>query len=383
MQTEIYNSLFDPSKRIRAESQKWNIGSDAKPIEKSFSISDPRISRASQFPKNYSSVIGGLCSIFTGDLEKKLDKSAVSLIRMDQIVEAVGTANDKPAFIIIEDSFFEKLTGIDQLEFKQQGIEASKRIEKWLKIINPSLTNLYFSFTSDVSLDKGLKDLVNYFSTDVLKNPNFSKIGAAPVLMMYTGFWPQLLNQLGYISSSDIVCIEPIDHFVDDRLLPDNLSSAYSNFLNWLEKNPYGVEKSANANFGIAGFQESITIDGTQKRSRLSPYPDVPNTQNWKNWIENNLIDNLGSFPFPLKNSPIFISGVNYGMNNTEIYQSLQNLVNLESSYYQIKKDTPKEQKSSTWADKIKQKFITEAENDILTICDNTGNILEQILGEI
>jgi len=383
MQTEIYQSLFDQSKINRATAQPWRIGIDAQPIDGSFPINDPRISRASQLPENYSAIIGGLCSIFTGDLGTDLEKSAVNLIRMDQIVEAVSTTRDKPAFIIIEDSFFEKLTGINQKIFQQQGKEAANRIETWLKLINPSLTNLYLAFTSNVALDKSLKDLVKYFSLDILRNPNFSKIEAAPVLLMYTGFWPQLLNQLGFIPSPDVVCIEPINHFVDDRLLPDNLTTAYWDFLNWLKDNPYGVKKSANANLGIAGFQESIAIDGTQKRSRMFPYNEVPNTQNWGSWIEINLYNNLEQFPFPLKNNPIFISGVNWGLFNPVINQSLQKLVYLESSYYQIKKETLKTQKSPEWAEKLRQKLQQESENDLVIVCDQIGKIIKQILGDV
>ena len=383
MQTEIYQSLFDQSKINRATAQPWRIGIDAQPIDGSFPINDPRISRASQLPENYSAIIGGLCSIFTGDLGTDLEKSAVNLIRMDQIVEAVSTTRDKPAFIIIEDSFFEKLTGINQKIFQQQGKEATNRIETWLKLINPSLTNLYLAFTSNVALDKSLKDLVKYFSLDILRNPNFSKIEAAPVLLMYTGFWPQLLNQLGFIPSPDVVCIEPINHFVDNRLLPDNLTTAYWDFLNWLKDNPYGVKKSANANLGIAGFQESIAIDGTQRRSRLLNFSSVPNTQNWLTWTKDNLENYLMMFPFPLKNNPIFISGVNWGLSNPEINQSLRKLISLESSYYQEKKETPKTQRNREWAKKLKQEFRSETKNDITLICDQTGKIIQQILGNL
>ncbi|MBU1322948.1 hypothetical protein KKE48_02505 [Patescibacteria group bacterium] len=383
MQTEIYNSLFDQSKLDKASAQPWRIGADARPIDSSFKIEDPRIIRASKLPEDFSITIGGLCSIFTGDLGTNLEKKAVNLIRMDQIVEAVGTVKDKPAFIIIEDSFFEKLTGIEQKMFQQQGKEAVVRIEKFLKLTNPSLTNLYFSFTSDVALDKGLKDLVKYFSSDILKNPNFSKIQAAPVLLMYTGFWPQLLNQLGFIPSASVVCVEPVNHFVDDRLLPDSLTTAYWDFLNWLENNPYGVNKSVNSNFGIAGFQESIAIDGTQRRSRLLNFSSVPNTQNWLTWTKDNLENYLMMFPFPLKNNPIFISGVNWGLSNPEINQSLRKLISLESSYYQEKKETPKTQRNREWAKKLKQEFRSETKNDITLICDQTGKIIQQILGNL
>lgn len=383
MQTEIYNSLFDQSKLDKASTQPWNIGADAKPIDGSFPINDPRITRASRLPKNYNTIIGGLCSIFTGDLGDNFDPRTASLLRMDQIVEAVGTAKNKQAFIIIEDSFFEILTRIDRQKFQQQGQEATKRIERWLNLINPTSPNLNFAFTSNLALDKNLKDLVRYFSADVLKNPNFSKIDTAPVLLMYTGFWPQLLNQLGFIPSPNVVCIEPINHFVDDRLLPDNLTSAYWDFLNWLKDNPYSVNKSANSNIGIAGFQESIVTDGTQKRSRLFPFSSVPNTQNWRSWIENNLKNYLIQFSFPLKNNPIFISGVNWGLFNPEINQSLQKLVKLEASYYQTKKETPKTQKSREWAEKLRQKFQQEAETDTTLICNQTGKIINQILGDL
>jgi len=272
MQKEIFNTLFDRSKLERATSQPWRIGSDALIDTSSQPLGDPRISRVSQLPENPSTIIGGLCSIFSGDLiGQDTNPQTANIIRLDQIVEAVGTLPGKPSFIIIEDSYFENLTGIRQEKFQEQGKKAATGIEKWLRLINPDITDLFLAFTSNAQLDKELKDLVGYFSSDVIKNPNFSKIQAAPVLLMYTGFWPQLLNQLGFIPSPDVVCIEPINHFVDDRLLPDNLTTAYWDFLEWLKDNPYGVKPSANTNMGIAGFQEPIAVDGTQRRSRILP----------------------------------------------------------------------------------------------------------------
>ena len=381
MQKEIFNTLFDRSKLERATSQPWRIGSDALIDTSSQPLGDPRISRVSQLPENPSTIIGGLCSIFSGDLiGQDTNPQTANIIRLDQIVEAVGTLPGKPSFIIIEDSYFENLTGIRQEKFQEQGKKAATGIEKWLRLINPDITDLFLAFTSNAQLDKELKDLVGYFSSDVIKNPNFSKIQAAPVLLMYTGFWPQLLNQLGFIPSPDVVCIEPINHFVDDRLLPDILTKAYWDFLGWLKDNPYGVKPSANANMGVAGFQEPIAVDGTQRRSRILPFTQVPNTQNYETWATENIFNNLWQFPFPLKNNPIFISGVNWGLADQEINSWLQNLVKWEQYYYQNKQTTSKEKRTPEWSSNLKQYCSNQTFQTTLLVAQKTELIIKQIL---
>jgi hypothetical protein len=379
MQKEIYNTLFDPSKIISAKETKWRIGSDAIIDSSAKPLGDPRIARVSQQPKTVSTVIGGLCSIFTGDLGTNYEKYASNIIRLDQIVEAVGTLPGKPSFIIIEDSFFEKLTGINQNQFQKQGQDAVKRIEKWLNLINPDFTDLYFAFTSNAQLDKGLKDLVNYFANDEIRNPNFAKIAAAPVLLMYTGFWPKLLNSLGFIPSDKVVCIEPINHFVDDRKLPANLTIAYWAFLDWLKDNPYGVSRSANANIGIAGFQESIALDGTQRRSRILPYSLVPNTQNYQDWF-GNFYNSIYNFPFPLKNNPIFIAGVNWGIFDPRIYNLLKSLAWSEFLYYNEKDNTPKSQRSKEWSKELKDRYSRNNERQLELLYTGTKQIINKIL---
>lgn len=384
MQKEIYNSLFDRSKLISAVETPWRIGSDANIDTSPKPLGDPRIARLSQLPENFTTVIGGLCSIFSGDLlSKDTNRQAAKVIRLDQIVEAVGTLPGKPSFIIIEDSFFENLTGINRTQFQQQGKTAALRIEKWLRLINPNFTELYFAFTSNVQLDKGLKDLVGYFATDIIKNPNFTKIAAAPVLLMYSGFWPKLLNSLGFIPSSDVVCIEPINHFVDDRKLPGNLTGAYWDFLDWLKDNPYGSQESINANIGIAGFQESITVDGTQRRSRMLPFTQVPNTLNYQNWTIENLIENLDQFPFPLKNNPIFISAVNWGIFDQDIYQNLVMLANSEFNYYCQRKDTPKLERNELWAEGLKSQAKQLNYDKLVLLANKTSRIIQQVMEDL
>lgn len=283
-------------------------------------------------------VIGGLCSIFTGDLIAGNLKDAVSQVRMDQVVESVGNVSGKPTFIIIEDSFFERLTGLPRIDIQRQAKTAATCINRWLTLSIGQPPDMRFAYTSDSAVEKGLADAVGYLAADILKNPNFQRIQAAPILMMYTSFWPELLSSLGIIPSSNVICVEPIIHFIDDRSFPDQrLNRAYLDFLQWLGDNPYGENESRNQTFGIAGFLESYSGDQTKKRTRLLPFTDVPTTENYRRWTEQ-LSINAERFPFPLRNSLVFAEAVNWGLWDPEIREFVGALIGFEEEYYAAKK---------------------------------------------
>lgn len=345
----IKKSLFDPSQIERSEDTRWRIGSDARPlssfppdrkgkIEAMLSPSSLKLERISRLDSSPEVVIGGLCSIFTGDLISGNLKDAVSQARMDQIVESVGNVSGKPTFIVIEDSFFERLTGLPRIDIQRQAKTVATCINRWLKLSTGQPPDMCFAYTSDPAVEKGLADAVGYLATEVLKNPDFKRIQAAPILMMYTSFWPELLSSLGIIPSSNVVCVEPIIHFIDDRSFPDKkLNRAYFDFLQWLGDNPYGENGSRNQTFGVAGFLESYAGDQTKKRTRLLPFTDVPTTANYRRWTEQ-LSANAERFPFPLRNSLVFAEAVNWGLWDPEIRECVGALIGFEEEYYSKKK---------------------------------------------
>lgn len=393
---DIKKALFDPDQIKRSDDMKWRIGVAAQPVasvspdrrQKAYAMLSPsstKVERTSPFPYRPEVVIGGFCSIFTGDLANGKVKDAVGQVRMDQVVESVGNVRGKPIFTIFEDSFFERLTGLPRTEIQKQARDATTRISRWLKLSTQQSPDLLTAYTSNPGVEQGLTDAVAYFAEDVLKNPDFRRIQAAPILMMYTSLWPELLSSLGIIPSPQVICVEPVIHFVDDRSFPDaTLNRAYVAFLEWLRENPYGENGSRNQAFAIAGFMESYSGDQTKRRTRLFPYTDVPTTANYRQWTEQ-LAADVERFPFPLRNSLIFAEAVNWGLWNPEIRDGIGSLIDLEDEYYATKKCVAKQNnrtENQASVQRLRTMFDDRARPFLTRLVHQTETILNTVLGE-
>ena len=347
--SQIKASLFDPMQNTRIDNETWRLAEGAVPLQslpetmqgdfsKTFSPVALKVERVSDLPPDPEIVIGGLCSIFTGDLDTNNAKNAVTGLRMDQLVESIGNLRGKTMFVIMEDSFFSTLKNLSLDDLKKQAQSAAERIVRWQRITTGDIPDLRFGFTSDPALEKGIRESVRYMANDVLKNPAFADMQSAPIIMMYTSIWTDLLSSLGYIPSKPVVCVEPAVHFVDSRTFPNkDLKNAYLDFTQWLRDNPYAKPGSANANLGIAGFLESVTGDQSKRRTRLLPFGEVPTTENVFPWTMK-LVHNASAFAFPLRNSPIFAEAVNWGLWNPAIREQIALLITLENEYYEIRK---------------------------------------------
>jgi len=100
-------------------------------------------------------------------------------------------------------------------------------------------------------------------------------------------------------------------------------------------------------------------------------------------WATENIFNNLWQFPFPLKNNPIFISGVNWGLADQEINSWLQNLVKWEQYYYQNKQTTSKEKRTPEWSSNLKQYCSNQTFQTTLLVAQKTELIINQILGKL
>lgn len=394
--SRIRQSVFDPLQNERIENTPWRIGADAIRVEalppdqqrEVKAIFDPaafKIERVSAQLSKPEAVIGGLCSIFTGDLDQSNENKAVKQLRMDQIVEAVGNVRGKPIFIVIEDSFFSRLTGVPITEFQRQATVAVDRIVRWLELSTGETPDLRVALTSDPNVEKGLYDAVAYMANDVLKNPDFGRMQSAPILMMYTSLWTDLLASLSYIPSGNVVCVEPIEHFVDNRSFPEQrLRYAYEDFIRWLKDNPYGEPKSANATLGIAGFMESVDGNQTKKRTRLLPAWEVPSTVNVRAWTAV-LQEKAATFPFPLRNSPVFTEAVNWGLWNPAIREQVSSLICLEETYYQerdaMKTQTGSPSDKQDRAQTLRRSISQQAEPITKQMAKEVAMIVTTVLG--
>lgn len=405
---QIRKSLLDPSQIASAENKVW----DKAPFAQSFDQIEP--STGAQFfeslkPASYKIerttlsnpdqefdvVIGGLCSIFTGDFpwakRKKDLPFIVSTIRMDQIVETVGAVKNKPTLAVIEDSLFAQMCNADVKIFQAQTREAEIRIKRWLKLTAGS-ADLTIVRTSDIDKIKGgLEEAVKYLANDILRIPGFAKMDSAKVLLMYTSLWPQLLKNLGYLDSEKVICIEPVPHFIADRRFPNaSLQNAFEDFIEWLEDEPYGQTGSFNQNFNIAGFTPSLTGSQSKRKTRLLSYDKVPNAgyhfsgRSFYSWVEI-LRSSLRGLPFPLRNSSIFAQGVNWGLWNPEIRQALVELCQLEKQYYQEKKSIYWDDNSppKTATKKLKRKFKQSTYRARHSLYIQLSTTLREVLGKI
>lgn len=295
-----------------------------------------RVSPAIEALNNKPTVIGGLCSSATGD--NNADTPFYKFLRMDQITEAVGITS-LPTLIVIEDDYFARLRGAPLPELKKQAQDAEKRMQRWAKVSMGKPLDLTVMLTSDPKITQGLTELVKYVANDVLRNPNFARLSRAPILLMYTQYWPELLASLQRINSGNTVCLEPVNHFNDNggfsRTLPQ-LQKAYQDFIYWLRNNPPGLP-GANKQFLAAGFLEAIEGDQTKRTTRDLPYDLVPNTLNWQEWT-NKLKVESSRFPFPLKGNILFSEAINWLLWDEEAVEILNTLATLESEYKAEKK---------------------------------------------
>ena len=395
--SRVKESLLDPMQNTRIDCEPWNIGDDAVALEslpknarEAFSSTfDPvamKVERVSKLPADPQVVIGGLCSIFTGDLEKGNAREAVNLLRMDQLVESIGNLRGKTLFVIMEDSFFSRLTGLPVADLNRQARIAAERIIRWQQMTTDEVPDLRIGFTSDPALEKGLYEAVAYMANDVLKNPNFACMQSAPIIMMYTSIWTDLLSSLSYIPKTPVVCIEPAVHFVDGRKFPDaKIQYAYEDFIQWLKDNPYARPTSANASLGIAGFFESVTGDQTKRRTRLLSFDDVPTTANVLEWTAK-LTENASALVFPLRNSLLFAEAVNWGLWNPAIREQISSLIFLEDEYYETRKELKKSPGSPSekqeQAQKMKTLFTQKAAPVTQAMAKEITQILMKVLGD-
>lgn len=384
-------ALFDDSKlRKMQQMDYWNLGPNATPVtDNGLNAKMIRQTLVNNREPDYA--LGGLCSLFTGDLgpQATAQKEALQVVRMDQIAEAVGVTSDSQPVIVIEDSFFNSLTGIPLKDIQSQGEKAAGCIQRWLDVNSPTgqAKNLIVVKTSDPGVENGLNDAVADMAK-TLRDPNFASMQAAPILLMYTAYWSKILENLGYISNQNCAIVEPANHLVDDRQLPKNsgrLAEAYRVFQSWLRGNPQGQRGSVNETLGVAGFVDSYAASPTgtpQKRTRLLTYKEVPTTANYSEWIDTTKKTASTEFPFPLKTSTVYAEAVNWAAFNPEATPLMESLIDQEKNYYAEKNNMPKEQRSQVTAERLRAQVRASADpiiNDLLGI---TASVLTKVLGE-
>jgi hypothetical protein len=378
MQKDILTAALDSKFKRFTENDFWKLGQGTICPESIYPCLEPvaqKVMRISPIINELqlATVIGGLCSAMSGDQKPTIP--FYKFLRMDQITETVGITSLR-TLIVVEDSFFADLRQAPLPEIQKQTLEAEKRLQTWAKVTSGNELDLSVVLTSDPQIGKGLTELVKYFSNDVLQNPNFGLLQRAPVLLMYTSFWPELLTSLGKLKSPQVICLEPTNHFNDEGSLPASpkLRYAYDDFINWLKANPPGF-KGRNKEFLVAGYLEAVEANPRKAITRSLPFETVPNTLNWQDW-NNKIIAALNQFPFPLRANLIFAEAINWGLWNEEIVNALNQLVVLQAEYKQSRQN--KEVDSAA----RKHFFYQKTKPLLIALAKNITDILTKVLGE-
>ncbi len=208
---------------------------------------------------NKTTILGGICSIYTGDMERIRKKDLVFknetdfhdwmlcwYPRIDQIHNTIGIPpkNCSEIMYVCEDSLFgrklAKHTGLDEttlaLIIKNLHEKQGHRVLcNWLESFGYK-GKISVVYTSDI--EKEMEIGLRFWERSLGFTFPARERDGAKVKMMYTGIWLDILG----IKESAII-YEPADHMYLEN---------YYCLKNWFRENNYG--KGMNRNVGIAGF---------------------------------------------------------------------------------------------------------------------------------
>lgn len=244
-------------------------------------------------PRNFVTekitVLGGICSVFTGDSEvlRKKELSFRSETdfkewlkswypRVDQIHDTVGlpAKATKEIKYVCEDSFFARRIanwqGLDQSKltdiFREVHEEqADPLIKNWIRKQGGYKGEVTVVYTSE--LEKPINTALRVWER--LNEFKFkSKLRErAKINLMYTALWLDVLEVDG-----QAVVYEPEQHGIEFEFFPK--------LKPWMQANPYGYP-GINENIGLVGFEAFSSSAGI---TRNSTFDSVPNIGNWENF---------------------------------------------------------------------------------------------------
>lgn len=228
-----------------------------------------------------TTVLGGICPIFTGDEKEMREKGFTTVAefgawieswypRLDQIHDTIGIPSKVGGVIYVcEDSLFgrklQRMLGLDAEEVSK--IIRSVHENQGHPIICRWLQQWGYHgpvevvYTSDLESELGMGVRIwKRIGGFKPKDQDYLK-----VVLMYTAFWPDVLGIKG-----PAVVYEPANH-TNHRELPKEVRP-------WFRDNPYGSEGSLNAQLGLVGYLPFWSARG---HTRKLPRTEVPNLANW------------------------------------------------------------------------------------------------------
>lgn len=238
---------------------------------------------------NTATVIGGICSLFTGDRARIIGgelnfTSAAQFAewveswypRLDQIHDAVGVPPKavKRVIYVCEDSIWGQrvyrdtggnISAQDASDILRSVHErnGAPLISKWLKL-NGYQGKIDVVYSSQVQAE--LNAFLTYWERSMGRGIKPCDEDYAKVHLMYTGFWPAVLGV-----KDQVVIYEPAHHFSELTKIKGTKE--------WFTTNPYSSKTGLNSGVSAIGFLPCATESDV---TRLLPNDKVPNIGNWK-----------------------------------------------------------------------------------------------------
>ncbi len=327
--------------------------------------------------------VGGLCIVYTGDLETTLKNMGTDDIgrwleetfpRSDQVIDTVGPVGSiKEYSVVFEDSLFASLIAgkLGLQSTAQQSLTdylkaASKRsieyIRRFLEFSRGEDVQVRPVFTSDIEpkLRQAAAELVEIAGINKKTDEKFL------VRLMKTFKWPELLRELGYISDGTAVCAEPATYFfeavADYPKSPNTLKQ-------FLLDNVWG--QGMNQGYLAAGFLPSLRLDRTSKPSKFLSFNDVPGKSNAARLLAESYMEALTSESmFPIETNPIIRDSINILASKPTARKVVMETVENRKQYLDAKRQGDSG---------AKEKYVPSIRNGLLMLAGETTKAYEII----
>ncbi len=327
--------------------------------------------------------VGGLCIVYTGDLETTLKDMRTDDIgrwleetvpRADQIIDTVGPVGSIREYsVVFEDSLFANLIAgkLGLPSTAQQRLTdclkaASKRsveyIRRFLEFSRGEEVQVRPVFTSDIEpeLRKAAAELVETAGIKKKIDEKFL------VRLMKTFKWPELLRELGYISDGIAVCAEPAGYFfeavADYPKSPNTLKQ-------FLLDNIWG--QGMNEEYLAAGFLPSLRLDRTSRPSKFLSFNSVPGKSNATRLLAESYMGALTSESmFPIETNPIIRDSINLLASRPTARKVVMETVENRKQYLAAKK---REESGA------KEKYVPQIRDGLLMLAGETTKAYEII----
>ena len=305
---------------------------------------------------------------------KSVDEVAqwlLNAISADQIIESIGMYNgDSYAAISEEYLWSEKVIRILQkyfsrklLNFEKDKIKQSIRIsddkryqitKKYIEMVQNKKINLTKIIDNDIFSDlvKSRDKMLNDFNISLMdlgkrlainrgllknKNDHDKKVieedinfyinNYSIVMLMYTGYYLEILKEKGYVKTPKAIVIEPYAHVQSNEFEGEFKGIIFSSNKG---KNNYHIEGGINENIGLIAMDDVSNY--ACKRIKLSKSIfEVPNIKNYSKFIDTLSLDKNISI-LDLRNNPAFMCGINY-LPYGKCSKALLEMVNIRNEY--------------------------------------------------